>query len=216
MYVAVAGNIGVGKSSLTKVLAERYKLTPIYEAVDENPYLADFYVDMERYAFHSQMFFLARRLEQHLTQVNHSDTNPSNGAQLNRVIQDRTIYEDAAIFAKNLADKGIFQARDYQTYRHMYQAIEKALRPPDVMIYLKAEVSTLKERIAKRGRDYESSIEDDYLEQLNELYDVWTSDYSLSNIVTIKTDDLDFVNNQNDLKKLLNQIERHGLTESIF
>ena len=211
MYVAVAGNIGVGKSSLTQVLAERYKLTPIYEAVDENPYLADFYTDMERYAFHSQMFFLARRLEQHLTQVNHS-----NGAQLNRVIQDRTIYEDAAIFAKNLADKGIFQARDYQTYQHMYQAIEKALRPPDLMIYLKAEVSTLKRRIANRGRDYESSIEDDYLEQLNQLYDAWTSNYGLSKIVTIQTDDLDFVNRDEDLQEVLSQIEIHGLTESIF
>ena len=211
MYVAVAGNIGVGKSSLTHVLAERYKLTPIYEAVDENPYLADFYVDMERYAFHSQMFFLARRLEQHLTQVNHSD-----GAQLNRVIQDRTIYEDAAIFAKNLVDKGIFQARDYQTYQHMYQAIEKALRPPDLMIYLKAEVTTLKKRIANRGRDYESSIEDDYLEQLNELYEIWTSNYGLSKIVTIQTDELDFVNRDEDLQEVLSQIEMHGLTESIF
>ncbi len=216
MYVAVAGNIGVGKSSLTQVLAERYKLTPIYEAVDENPYLADFYTDMERYAFHSQMFFLARRLEQHLTQVNHSNGVQLDSAQLNRVIQDRTIYEDAAIFAKNLADKGIFQARDYQTYQHMYQAIEKALRPPDLMIYLKAEVSTLKRRIANRGRDYESSIEDDYLEQLNKLYDSWTSNYGLSKIVTIQTDELDFVNNESDLQTLLSQIEIHGLTESIF
>ncbi len=216
MYVAVAGNIGVGKSSLTQVLAERYKLTPIYEAVDENPYLADFYTDMERYAFHSQMFFLARRLEQHLTQVNHSSGVQLDSAQLNRVIQDRTIYEDAAIFAKNLADKGIFQARDYQTYQHMYQAIEKALRPPDLMIYLKAEVSTLKRRIANRGRDYESSIEDDYLEQLNELYDTWTSNYGLSKIVTIQTDALDFVNNESDLREVLSQIEIHGLTESIL
>jgi len=211
MYVAVAGNIGVGKSSLTKVLAERYKLTPIYEAVDENPYLADFYVDMERYAFHSQMFFLARRLEQHLSYINHA-----NSALNNRVIQDRTIYEDAAIFAKNLADKGIFQARDYQTYRHMYEAIEKALRPPDLMIYLKAEVSTLKQRIIKRGRDYESTIEDDYLEQLNQLYNDWTSNYSLSKIVTIETNALDFVNNNSDLETVLSQIEMHGLTESIF
>ena len=211
MYVAVAGNIGVGKSSLTQVLAERYKLTPIYEAVDENPYLADFYTDMKRYAFHSQMFFLARRLEQHLTQVNHA-----NNALHNRVIQDRTIYEDAAIFAKNLADKGIFQTRDYQTYQHMYQAIEKALRPPDLMIYLKAEVSTLKRRIANRGRDYESSIEDDYLEQLNGLYDSWTANYGLSKIVTIQTDELDFVNNESDLQEVLSQIEIHGLTESIF
>jgi len=214
MYVAVAGNIGVGKSSLTKVLAERYKLTPIFEAVDENPYLADFYKDMERYAFHSQMFFLARRLEQHLNYIN--PVNHSNGAQHNRVIQDRTIYEDAAIFAKNLVDKGIFQSRDYQTYRHMYEAIEKALRPPDLMIYLKAEVSTLKDRIAKRGTDYEATIEEDYLEQLNLLYDSWTANYSLSNIVTIQTDVLDFVNNKNDLEEVLNQIEVHGLTESIF
>lgn len=211
MYVAVAGNIGVGKSSLTKVLAERYKLTPVFEVVDENPYLADFYKDMEKYAFHSQMFFLSRRLEQHLSQVNHS-----NGEHHNRVIQDRTIYEDAAIFAKNLADKGILQARDYRTYQHMYHAIEKALRPPDLMIYLKAEVSTLKQRIAKRGRDYESTIEDTYLEQLNQLYDVWTSNYNLSKIVTIQTDELDFVNNLDNLEELLSQIEVHGLTEAIL
>lgn len=216
MYVAVAGNIGVGKSSLTKVLAERYSLTPVYEAVDENPYLADFYQDMERYAFHSQMFFLSRRLEQHLSQVNNNQVNHVDGTNHNRVIQDRTIYEDAAIFAKNLADEGIFQTRDYQTYQHMYHAIEKALRPPDLMIYLKAEVSTLKQRILKRGRDYESLIKDDYLRQLNHLYNAWTADYRLSERLTIETDHLDFVHNPDDLKTILNQIERYGLTESMF
>ena len=142
MYIAIAGNIGVGKSSLTALLAERYALEPVYEAVDENPYLEDFYKDMRRYAFHSQIFFLSRRLEQHLAQV-----NPGS-----RVIQDRTIYEDAAIFARNLFQEGIMDSRDFESYTAMYRAIQRTLKAPDLLVYVRASVSTLERHIKQRGR----------------------------------------------------------------
>ncbi len=202
MYLAVAGNIGVGKSSLTRILSERYRLRPIYEAVDENPYLEDFYRDMPRFAFHSQMFFLATRLEQHLNQVNPGE----------RVIQDRTIYEDAAIFARNLFEEGKMDDRDYRSYRQMYQAILAALRPPDLLVYLQASLPTLRRRIAQRGRAYEADIDDDYLAQLNRLYDEWVASYRLSALVVVPTDDLDFVNREPDLARLLDMLERRGLT----
>lgn len=181
MYVAIAGNIGVGKSTLTEILARHYALSPVYEAVDENPYLKDFYTDMKRYAFHSQMFFLAKRLEQHLGQV-----NPGN-----RVIQDRTIYEDAAIFAHNLHNEGVMDTRDYRSYEQMYTAITQALRPPDLLIYLQASVPTLQARISQRGRDYETRINPDYLSKLNALYDDWIDDYHLSPYIIIPTDHTD-------------------------
>lgn len=206
MYIAIAGNIGVGKSSLTRVLAERYALSPVYEAVDENPYLEDFYRDMPRYAFHSQMFFLAKRLEQHLKLV-----NPGN-----RIIQDRTIYEDAAIFARNLYEEGIMDARDYHSYYQMYTAIQRALRPPDLLVFLRAGLPTLRARIAQRGRGYEVSISDAYLQRLNALYERWTVGYDLSEIVIIDADELDFVNEPKDLQALLERLEPYGLSEPIL
>ncbi len=202
MYIAIAGNIGAGKSSLTKILAERYHLTPVYEAVDENPYLEDFYKDMRRYAFHSQMFFLSKRLEQHLKQVN----------LISRTIQDRTIYEDAAIFAKNLFQEGVMEIRDYNSYMSMYEAILQALRPPDLLIYLKADLDTLRKHIRKRGRDYEADIKDSYLLQLNRLYDSWIDSYKISRLHIIDANKLDFVNNKNDLRLLLDDLERSGLS----
>jgi hypothetical protein len=205
VYVAVAGNIGAGKSSLTRVLSERYHLSPVYEAVDENPYLEDFYRDMGRYAFHSQMFFLATRLHQHLREV-----NPGR-----RVIQDRTVYEDAAIFARNLFEEGVLDARDYGSYRTMYQAVSAALRPPDLLIYLRAGLPTLKRHIRQRGRGYESDIQDGYLENLNALYEAWIEDYDLSPVVSLPADDLDFVNRASDLARLLDMLERQGLTAPV-
>jgi deoxyadenosine/deoxycytidine kinase len=202
VYLAIAGNIGVGKSSLTRILSERYRLRPIYESVDENPYLEDFYRDMRRYAFPSQMFFLARRLEQHLQQVNPGE----------RIIQDRTIYEDAAIFARNLHRQGQMDDRDFESYCRMYEAILGALRPPDLLVYLEAELPTLRRQIAQRGRSYEATIDDRYLEQLNELYREWIADYALSDLVVIPTDDLDFVNQRSDLEQVLELLERRGLT----
>lgn len=201
MYVAVAGNIGAGKSSLTRLLSERYRLEPVYEAVDENPYLEDFYRDMRRYAFHSQMFFLATRLGQHLKQV-----NPGR-----RVIQDRTVYEDAAVFARQLHRQGVLDDRDHRSYRTMYEAIQAALRPPDLLIYLRADLPTLRRHIRQRGRDYEADIEDAYLRGLNSLYEAWIDSYELSPVVVVPADELDFVHHADDRERLLELVERAGL-----
>jgi deoxyadenosine/deoxycytidine kinase len=142
VYVAVAGNIGAGKSTLTRLVSERFHLTPVYEAVDENPYLTTSTATWARYAFHSQMFFLATRLRQHLAQVNPGD----------RVIQDRTVYEDANVFARALHDAGVMDARDFGSYTTMYDAVRRALRPPDLLVYLRASLPTLRAHIAARGR----------------------------------------------------------------
>jgi deoxyadenosine/deoxycytidine kinase len=206
MFIAIAGNIGAGKSTLTGILAERYALTPVYEAVEENPYLEDFYRDMRRYAFHSQMFFLAKRLEQHLNTV-----NPGN-----RVIQDRTVYEDAGIFARNLFDEGIMDARDYGSYCRMFEAVKRALRPPDLLVYLRASLPTLRDRIRQRGRDYEEQISDPYLERLNRLYDRWFDAYDLSDKELIDADTLDFVNHPADLERVLRRLEPYGLSVPIL
>ena len=201
MYVAVAGNIGVGKSSLTRFLADRYGLEPIYEAVDDNPYLADFYEDMPRWAFHSQMFFLAERLRQHLRQVNPGD----------RVIQDRTVYEDAAIFAGNLWREGVLSDRDHESYRRMYEAIAATLRPPDLLVYLQASVPTLQRRIALRGRSFETGIDDAYLARLNHLYDDFVRGYDASRVVVLPADRLDFVGSEGDLQRVYDLLEPQGL-----
>ena len=202
MYLAIAGNIGVGKSSLTQILSDRYRLRPLYEAVDENPYLEDFYADMRRYAFHSQMFFLATRLQQHLR-----DVNPAE-----RVIQDRTVYEDAAIFARNLFEENVMDARDHGSYRRMYEAISAALRAPDLLVYLRASVPTLRKRIALRGREYETAIAEDYLHRLNRLYEAWIDGFDLCDVVVVETDALDFVHDRRDLDRVLGALEARGLT----
>lgn len=201
MYVAVAGNIGAGKSSLTRILSERYHLEPVFEAVDDNPYLEDFYRDMRRYAFHSQMFFLATRLKQHLRQV-----NPGR-----RVIQDRTVYEDAAVFERNLHLEGVLDERDHLSYRTMYEAVSAALRPPDLLVYLRSSLPTLRRHIRLRGRAYEATIEDAYLLRLNALYEGWLGAYDLSPVVVVPGDDLDFVNRAADRAKTLAMIEKGGL-----
>ncbi len=206
MYIAVAGNIGAGKSSLVKLLSETYALSPVYEAVDENPYLEDFYQDMRSYAFASQMFFLARRLEQHIAQV-----NPGS-----RIIQDRTIYEDAAIFARNLFEEGIMSKRDFATYQRMYEAIKLALRPPDLLIYLEASVETLKTRIAQRGRAYEQNIEDAYLKRLNVLYETFIAGYDSSDVLIIRADETDFIHNPADSLSLQSRLERFGLVPPLL
>lgn len=197
MFVAVAGNIGAGKSSLTKVLAEHFALEPVYEAVDENPYLQDFYADMPRYAFHSQLFFLAKRLQQHVSQV-----NPGR-----RVIQDRTLYEDANIFARNLFEERILDARDFGVYSAMYEAIRDALRPPDLLIYLRASLPTLRRHIALRGRTFEATIGDTYLLRLGDLYERWYDAYDLSPKVILDADALDFVNDVAALGEVLGTLE---------
>ncbi len=206
MYIAVAGNIGAGKSTLTQMLSEKYLLTPVYEAVDENPYLEDFYQNMPKYAFHSQMFFLAKRLEQHLNYI-----NPGS-----RIIQDRTIYEDANVFARNLFDNGTMNLRDYTSYRKMYEAILQALRPPDLLVYIRSSVPTLQAHIIKRGRDYEMNISTEYLTQLNTLYETFISTYTLSDIVIIAGDETDFVGSEGGREEVLKRLEHYGLTTPVL
>ena len=205
MFVAVAGNIGAGKSSLTGLLAGRFALEPVFEAVEENPYLADFYADMPRYAFHSQMFFLSRRLQQHVSQV-----NPGR-----RVIQDRTLYEDAEIFARNLYETNVLDARDFGVYTNMVGAVRGVLRPPDLLIYLRAGLPTLRRHIAQRGRVYEQNLEDDYLLRLGALYERWFGLYALSPKLALEVDALDFVNDPAALATVLEQL-RPYLSEPIL
>lgn len=201
MYVAIAGNIGSGKSSLTRLLSDRYGLRPVYEAVDENPYLEDFYASMELYGFHSQIFFLARRLQQHVEQVNPGE----------HVVQDRTVYEDAAIFATNLHRQGIMSDRDYRSYWQLYEAVRSTLKEPDLLVYLRAGLPKLRQQIALRGREYETSIEDAYLLQLNSLYEEWIAGYDQSRLLVLEADDLDYVHRPEDRDHVFDLLERSGL-----
>jgi len=189
-YIAVAGNIGVGKSTLVTMLSNQLDWQPFYEPVSENPYLADFYRDMSSWAFHSQIFFLTRRLHAHRQLVNHPTS----------AIQDRTVYEDAEIFAHNLYEQGYINQRDYHAYQDLYLVLTDFLPPPDLVIFLRASVPTLLERIKLRGRDYERKISKKYLEQLNTLYQSWVSRFRLCPILTVPADDLDFVANPNHLE----------------
>lgn len=206
VYVAVAGNIGAGKSTLTRILSARYHLSPVFEAVDENPYLEEFYADMRRYAFHSQVYFLASRLKQHVREV-----NPGR-----RVIQDRTVYEDAAVFARSLHVSGVMDDRDHASYRMLYESVAAALRPPDLLIYLRASLPTLKRHIRQRGRAYEADIDDAYLLRLGDLYERWVEDYSLSPVVVVPADELDFVASDDDLRSVLELVERAGLARPVI
>ena len=189
-FIAVGGNIGVGKSTLTRMLSEYLCWQPFYEAVDDNPYLADFYRDMRTWSFHSQIFFLSRRLRHHRQIVDYPST----------VIQDRTVYEDAEVFARNLYRQELMSDRDFASYREMYEALKAFLPPPDLLIYLDASVPTLIERIRLRGRDYEQQIDPEYLKQLSALYEEWIAGFSLCPVLTIPSDELDFVNNRAHLE----------------
>lgn len=182
-FVAIAGNIGVGKSTLVSMLSKKLGWEPFYEPVAENPYLADFYGDMSSWSFHSQIFFLTHRLRSHF------DLGLRDGS----IIQDRSIYEDAEIFAQNLYIQGSLQQRDYQTYRELYETMLRFLPPPDLVIYLRASVPTLMNRISGRGRDYEKSIAPEYLEGLNTLYESWIENFTLCPMLAVPADDLDFV-----------------------
>lgn len=182
-FVAVAGNIGVGKSTLVSMLCERLSWQPFYEPVAENPYLEDFYEDMQTWAFHSQIFFLTHRLRAHRKLLDHPTS----------VMQDRCVYEDAEVFAHNLYLQDQIDKRDYGAYCHLYEVLTEFLPPPDLVIYLRASVPTLLKRIACRGRDYERAIKPDYLAQLNELYEQWIVNFSLCPILTVPADDLDYV-----------------------
>ena len=182
-FVAVAGNIGVGKSTLVEMLCAKLGWSPFFEPVTENPYLADFYQDMQTWAFHSQIFFLTHRLRAHHQLAKHPTS----------VIQDRSVYEDAEIFAQNLYLQGHIHPRDYQTYRELYQTLVDFLPPPDLVIYLRSSVHTLEKRIARRGRDYERAIPTGYLSGLNNLYEKWIANFTLCPVLTVPADHLDFV-----------------------
>jgi deoxyadenosine/deoxycytidine kinase len=207
-FIAIAGNIGVGKSTLTRMLGERLSWQPFYEAVDDNPYLADFYQDMRRWSFHSQIYFLSRRLRHHRQLLDHPDS----------VIQDRSAYEDAEIFARNLHTQGNMSDRDYSSYRELYEVLTTFLPPPDLVIYLRASVPTLQTRIQQRGRAFELDIETEYLQQLNALYEQWITDFTRCPVLTVPADDLDFVSHSTHLDLILEKVEHHlrGKEEVVF
>jgi len=196
-FVAVAGNIGVGKSTLVSLLCQRLDSQPFYEPVAENPYLADFYADMSAWAFHSQIFFLTRRLRAHYELAQ----------QPNSVVQDRSVYEDAEIFAHNLYLQGHLKQRDYETYRELYETSVQLLPPPDLLIYLRASVDTLQRRISRRGREYERKITTKYLNGLNELNEAWISNFVLCPVLTIPSDDLDYVAHSGHLNLIAAKVE---------
>lgn len=196
-FIAIAGNIGVGKSTLVGMLSESLGWQPFYEPVTDNPYLAAFYEDMQAWAFHSQIYFLTRRLRIHRQLMNVEGS----------VIQDRSVYEDAEIFAHNLHLQDSISERDYATYQELYNVLVEFLPPPDLVIYLKASVATLLDRIAIRGRDYERSISADYLSQLNNLYDTWVDEFSLCPVLTVPCDNLDFVSKPKHLALIIEKVK---------
>jgi deoxyadenosine/deoxycytidine kinase len=207
-FVAVAGNIGVGKSTLVDLLCRKLSWEPFYEPVTENPYLADFYEDMEAWSFHSQVFFLTHRLRAHHLIAGHPTS----------VVQDRSVYEDAEIFAQNLYLQGYIHPRDYETYRELYETVMQFLPPPDLVIYLRASVPTLSQRIKRRGRDYERSITPEYLGSLNRLYEKWISSFTLCPVLTVPADHVDYVAHTGHLNLIVHKVEEKltGKEEVIF
>lgn len=197
-YVAVAGTIGSGKTSLVTWLVKRYGLVPFYEPNDENPYLADFYKDMKTWAFHSQLFFLSHKLELHQSLL--SSMKPA--------VIDRTIYEDAEIFARNARNQRFLSARDWAVYERLYEGIKRTLPPPDVLVAVTCSLSATKKRIARRGREMEQAIPDAYLRRLHRLYEDWFDRYDLGPIVRVDTTKLDYVENLVDLIELQQKLDQ--------
>ncbi|HSM62628.1 MAG TPA: deoxynucleoside kinase [Gillisia sp.] len=203
MHVAIAGNIGSGKTTLTKLLAKHYKWEPQYEDVLENPYLEDFYNKMERWSFNLQIYFLNSRFRQ-ILQIRESGK---------KIIQDRTIYEDAHIFAPNLHAMGLMPNRDFENYRSLFDLMESVVEGPDLLIYLRSSIPNLVSQIHKRGREYENSISIDYLSRLNERYEAWVHTYDKGNLLVIDVDNINFVDNPEHLGEIINKIDAqlHGL-----
>ncbi len=196
IFIAIAGNIGTGKTTLTKMLSERFGWNAHFEAVTDNPYLSDFYQDMNRWSFPLQIYFLNHRFQAHQTIARGADS----------AIQDRSIYEDANIFARNLYEQGQMEKRDYFNYLDLYQVMTQYLTPPDLVIYLRKSLPKLKERIAMRGRDFEKNIPDEYLQNLNRYYDDWLLNYSAGKKLIIESDQLDFVASRKDFDWVASQI----------
>ena len=203
MHIAIAGNIGSGKTTLAGLLSKHYGWEAHYEDVDENPYLNDFYDDMQRWSFNLQIFFLNSRFSQ-IIDIKKMDKT---------VIQDRTIYEDAYIFAPNLHSMGLMSTRDFENYFTLFNLMSSLIEPPDLLLYLRASVPTLVNQIQKRGRDYENSIRIDYLKRLNERYEAWIESYKLGKLLIIEADAYDFPDNKEHLRQIIDKIdaELHGL-----
>jgi len=198
MHIAIVGNIGAGKTTLTELVAKNYGWDPLFEAVDNNPYLEDFYNDMKRWSFNLQIYFLNSRYRQ-LIDIQKIGRN---------IIQDRTIYEDAFIFAENLHDMGLMTTRDYENYRSIFDNMTSYIKAPDLLVYLKASVPTLVNNIQRRGREYEIGIRIDYLSKLNEKYEKWIKGYKLGKLLVIDKDVIDFANNTEDMATVMQLIER--------
>lgn len=196
-HIAVAGNIGAGKTTLTEALSKHYKWIPQFEDVANNPYLMDFYEDMPRWSFNLQIYFLNSRLNQLLEIERGTET----------IIQDRTIYEDANIFAPNLHDMGLMSKRDFDNYYQFFQTLKSMVKPPDLLIYLQASVPTLVGQIQKRGREYEENIRLDYLKKLNEYYHKWTESYREGPLLVINVDKNNFAENEEDLGDIINKVD---------
>ena len=196
-HIAISGNIGSGKTTLTDLLAKHYKWEPRFEDADENPYLSDFYDDMQRWSFSLQVYFLNSRFNQVL------DIRQSGKT----VVQDRTIYEDAFIFAPNLHDMGLMPTRDFNNYQSLFKLMSSLVKPPDLLIYLRADVPKLVKQIQSRGRDYENTIRIDYLTRLNERYEAWITEYDLGNLMILDVNDKDFSKNPKDLSEVIDKID---------
>ncbi|MCK5154820.1 MAG: deoxynucleoside kinase [Spirochaetales bacterium] len=197
-YIVLAGNIGAGKSTLVDRISENLGWKPYYEPVSENPYLEDFYKNMKKWAFHSQLYFLTDRLR------THKHLQDYNGS----IVQDRSVYEDAEIFAKNLFLQGSITPRDFETYQGVYTLFLSFLDPPDLVVFLRASVETLKKRITMRGREFEVSIPDSYLENLNRLYDIWIESFTLCPVLEVDTGEIDIVSRPEDLEFVVSMIQK--------
>ena len=197
MHIAIAGNIGAGKTTLTKLLAKHYKFNKQLEDVVKNPYLDDFYNQMERWSFNLQIYFLNSRFRQ-VKEIREKKKN---------VIKDRTIYEDAYIFAPNLLSMGLMTNRDFKNYESIFKTLKSFVKDPDLLIYLRSNIPNLVDQIHKRGRDYENSISIEYLSRLNERYEAWIQSYDKSNLLIIDVDDIDFVEKKEDFKSIVAQID---------